>query len=108
MKVTARSGSFLFYFLGLLIIYFNPILVTNFLYLSYFPFQMKLTTIIVLTACFAAAIADVKDLKNNAGRFLSLPNIDKCANRKCPFAFLSPQALRYSRTRGQPIRPNWQ
>lgn len=43
---------------------------------------MKVTTIIVLTACFAAAVADVNDLKNKAGRFLSLPVPEKCANRK--------------------------
>lgn len=43
---------------------------------------MKLTTIIVLTACFAAALADVNELKNKPGRFLSLPNPEKCANRK--------------------------
>lgn len=58
----------------------NCLIQTNCVF--FYKLQMKLTTIIVLTACFAAAVADVKDIKNQAGRFLSLPNPEKCANRK--------------------------
>lgn len=49
---------------------------------------MKAITIVVLTACFAAALGDVNDLKNKVGRFLSLPVPEKCANRKYIYQFI--------------------